>query len=359
MILVPAADLGTFLVEAFRRYGAPEREAAEVADHLVEASLSGHDSHGVLRAPWYMEKIEAQELVPGAPVEVVKETPASAVVDGHWGFGQPASRFAMRLCIEKARTQAVACVTVRNANHMGRVGFYTRLASEAGMVGLGCVNLHGASPCVAPFGGIDRRLPTNPISIAYPTDRRPDFLMDMTSSVVAEGKLQLRRNTGREAEEGWIIDHKGKPATDPRAFYDDPAGALLPLGGVVAYKGYALALAVEGLAGGLSGAPCSNPDAERHGNACWYAAIRIEAFVPLDDFRRNVGRMIDYVKSSRKAPGAAEILYPGEPEERARQVRLKEGIPLDERTWEWLLRKAGEVGLRYAGPVRSGPNTAS
>jgi uncharacterized oxidoreductase len=356
-VTLPAESLYELLVKAYAGYGAPAGTADQVARHLVEASLTGHDSHGALRAPWYMEKIQAGELDPAAVPTVVQETGGTAIIDGHWGFGQPASNAAIRLCIDKARQSGLACVTVRNANHMGRVGYYTAQAAAAGMVGMGCVNLHGASPCVAPFGGIDRKLPTNPISVAYPTDRSPDFLMDMTTSVVAEGKLQLRRNKGVPADNDWIIDHDGAATTDPWDFYREPFGSLLPLGGVVAHKGFALSMAVEGLAGGLSGAPCTNADEGRHGNACWYMAIRVDAFVPLDTYRRNVGRLIDYVKESRKDPaGSGEILYPGEPEHRIRQARLISGVSLDDHTWDWLTRQCAEVGVRYDGPIL--PNAA-
>jgi hydroxycarboxylate dehydrogenase B len=346
VIVIPVEPFAVVLADTFRRYGASEAEAAEVTAQLMEASLTGHDSHGALRAPWYMEKIEAKELIPGAPIEVERESSTTAVVNGNWGFGQPVSRFAMRLCLDKARQHGMGCVTVKNANHMGRVGFYTSMAADEGMVGMGCVNLHGASPCVAPYGGIDRRLPTNPFSIAFPTDRQPNFLMDMTTSVVAEGKLQVRRNLGKQAEPGWIIDHDGRATTDPWDFYKEPVGALLTFGGVVGYKGFGLSMAIEGLAGGLSGAPCSNPQADRHGNACWYMAMRIDAFVDPDEFRANVGRMIDHVKSSRRAEGVAEILYPGEPEHRTRLKRTVEGISIDPHTWDWLSRMCAKVGVK-------------
>lgn len=351
MVTVPVAALTSYLERAFRAYGATEDEVREVTVHLIEASLTGHDSHGALRAPWYMEKIELDELHPGASITVHNETPTTAIVDGGWGFGQPASRKAMEIAIAKAEQSGLGCVTVRNANHMGRVGLYTSLAADSGMIGMGCVNLHGASPCVAPFGGIDRRLPTNPFSVAFPTGREPHFLMDMTTSVVAEGKLQLRRNKGMPAEPGWIIDHDGAPTTDPRKFYNDPVGCLLTVGGMVGYKGFALSLAIEGLAGGLSGAGCSRPDLERHGNACWYMAIRIDCFQPLDAFIDNVQRMIAHMKSSRRAEGVDEILIPGEPEYRTRQDRLAAGIPLDDVTWKWFRDMTDKVGVSYDGPV--------
>jgi hydroxycarboxylate dehydrogenase B len=343
--VVPAPILHGYLSLLFTRFGATAETAQEVADHLIEANLTGHDSHGALRAPWYLEKIELGELDPQAVPAVVKETPTTAVIDGGWGFGQPASRLAMELAIDKAEQMGVACVAVRNANHMGRVGYYTGMAAAAGMIGLGCVNLHGASPCVAPFGGIDRRLPTNPFSIAFPADRYPHFLADMTTSVVAEGKLQMRRNRGLAADQNWIIDHDGNATTDPWDFYKEPVGALLPMGGVVAHKGFALSMAIEGLAGALSGAGCSNPEATRHGNACWYTVIKIEAFTPLAQFKTDVGKLIDHVKSSRKATGVSDILYPGQPEEMRRQERLKTGIPVDPQTWDWLAQKAAKVDV--------------
>lgn len=344
-IVVMAPDLKAFMKAVFQGYGAGETAADEVADHLAEANLTGHDSHGVLRAPTYIERIESGLLDPKAVPTVVKDNPTTAIVDGGWGFGQPASRLAMRLAIDKAKALGIGCVVVRNANHMGRVGYYTALAAAEGMVGLGCVNLHGTSHSVAPFGGIDRRLSTNPFSVAYPTDRHPDFLLDMTTSVVAEGKLQVRRNRGQAVDEGWIIDHHGEPTADPWSFYTQPLGALLPLGGVVAHKGFALSMAVEGLAGGLSGAGCSNAVANRHGNACWYTVIDIEAFTPLEEFKASVGALIDHVKSSRPSAGTDAILFPGEPEARKRQQRLKTGIAVDQLTWDKLSQKAEKVGV--------------
>jgi LDH2 family malate/lactate/ureidoglycolate dehydrogenase len=345
-VIVSADRLDRIATDLFRRFGANETDAIEVSAQLIEASLTGHDSHGVLRIPTYIDRIKAGTLIPGAPVTVIRESPTTALLDGGWGFGQPVSRAAMALAIAKADSQGIACVAIRNANHMGRVGFYTGMAAKAGMVGLGCVNLHGTSAHVAPFGGTERRLSTNPFSVSFPSGRDPDFLMDMTTSVVAEGKVQVRRNRGEPADPGWLIDRDGHPTTDPWALYRDPFGALLTLGGPVAFKGYALSLAVEGLAGGLSGAGCSHPAPGWHGNACWYTVIRIDAFVPLAEFAANVGRMIDAIKESRRAEGVAEILYPGEPEYRTRIRRAAEGIPVDPPTRDRLIALGAEVGLR-------------
>ncbi|MGD1037118.1 MAG: Ldh family oxidoreductase [Roseiarcus sp.] len=344
-IIVQAAPLRAHIVELYRAYGATATDAAEVADHMVEGSLAGHDSHGILRAPEYLERIEAGAIDPRAHPQVVAEGPAGAVVDGGWGFGQPASRLAMELAIAKARACGIGCVTVRNGNHMGRVGYYTLMAAAEGMIGLGCVNINGCAPLVAAFGGIDRRLGTNPFSVAFPTGREPAFMADFATSVVAEGKIRWHRNSGKPIPEGWVIDHDGRPTTDPWDLYNDPVGAMLPFGGLAAQKGYALSLAIEALAGALSGGGCANPDDSRHGNACWYLAINISSFTPLADFIAKVGRMIDFMKTSRPVPGGGEILYPGEPEYRCRVRRLAEGILIDPVTLRELTKRARAVNI--------------
>jgi uncharacterized oxidoreductase len=333
------------LVELLTRYGAGRREASEVAAHLVFADMTGHPSHGLLRAAWYIDKIEKKEIVPEAAIRVLRKTPSSAVVDGGWGFGQPIARFAMELAIRKARCGVISCVTVRRCNHIGRLGAYTALAARKGMAGIALANLHGTSHCVAPFGGIDRRLPTNPISIALPRRGRPDFLLDTTSCAVAEGKLQVYRNRGQRLPEGWIIDHRGKPAEDANLFYNEPRGAILPLGGVAGHKGFALALAIDALAGGLSGALCSQPGASRHGNACCFIAVDIRRFTPLKAFVAQVEKLAAHAKSSRPAKAGGAIHIPGEPEALAEKAAALHGIAIEPPVWDRLKAKAAAVGL--------------
>lgn len=327
-------------------YGAGASEAAEVARHLVESDLQGHGSHGLIRAPWYIGKMESGEIVCEAPITVRNETPSSAVLDGGWGFGQPVCRRAIELALEKASASVVSCVTVRNANHVGRLGAYTGLAPARGMVAIAMANLHGTSHCVAPYGGVDRRLPTNPLSIAAPKGADPAFLLDMTTSIVAEGKLKVKLNRREPLPAGWAIDAEGRPATRPEQFYEEPKGAILPLGGPVGYKGYGLSLAVDALAGGLSGAQCSNPKAKRHGNACLFLAIRIDAFRPLAEFRERVDELVAHVKSSRAAPGGGPVRVPGEPEAESAARARRDGIALDAETWSQLLDKARAKGAQ-------------
>ena len=209
-VVVDARPATSYLAELFFNNGATAADANDVADHLVEASLAGHDSHGVIRGSEYLEKIEGGLIETKARPEVAAEGESWASVEGHWGFGQPCSRFAMLTAIAKAKRTGIGCVTVRNANHMGRVGFYTQMAAAEGMVGFGCVNINGVAPMVAPFNGVDRRLGTNPFSVSFPADREPAFMADFTSCVAAEGKIRWYRNRGAPTPEGWLIDSDGR-----------------------------------------------------------------------------------------------------------------------------------------------------
>lgn len=348
---VPGFALEAFLSELFVRQGAAADEARDVSRHLVESNLKGHDSHGVMRAPWYMDKVDTGEIVPGAPITVALETPTTAVVDGHWGFGQPIARRAIELAIEKASAHNLGCVTVRACNHVGRLGAYTTLASSRGFVGIGMANLNGTSHCVAPFGGIDRRLPTNPISIAFPRGGTPDFLLDMTSSIVAEGKLKMKLNRREPLPDGWAIDSEGHPAGRAEQFYDEPRGAILPLGGPMGHKGFGLSLAIDALSGALSGAACSNPRSGQHGNACLFLVLRIEAFCPLSEFETKVSELMDHVKSARPMPGVDRILIPGEPEYLAAEQGGRDGVLVDDTTWAALLERASRAGIDRLVPV--------
>ena len=342
---VAADALQSFIAELFVRQGAAEAEARDVAEHLVGSNLAGHDSHGVMRSTWYMEKIDKGEIVPGAPIDVARSSATTAALDGHWGFGQPIARRGMELAIEKAAEHDLGCVTVRRCNHVGRLGAYTKLASARGFVGIAMANLHGTSHCVAPFGGIDRKLPTNPISIAFPRGSTPDFLLDMTSSIVAEGRLKMKLNRGEPLPDGWAIDSEGLPASDASQFYNEPRGAILPLGGPVGYKGFGLSLAIDALSGALSGAECSNPRGGQHGNACLFLALRIEAFCPLSEFEAKVSALMSHVASSRPMPGVRAVIIPGEPEGVAEEAGARSGIDVDEVTWEALRQRAMRAGI--------------
>lgn len=345
MPIFTSAELKKVSEDIFLAAGASKDEAGIVSEHLIEANLVGHDSHGVIRIPQYMKLIEDGLLNPGAPLEIENETPATAVVNGNWGFGQVIAQKAMSLAIEKAGKCPIASVGAHNCNHIGRLASYVMMAAEQDMVGMLFVNGCGAAQSVAPWGGTGRRLATNPMAFAFPTGAGESVVLDITSSVVAEGKVRVKRNRGEQTPEGWLIDSEGNPTTNPMDFYGTPPGALLPMGGIVGHKGYGLSLVNDILAGALGGAGCSRPNPGRMGNGAFMVVIDIEKFTPIAEFSERVDALVNHVKTSPTAPGFSEILVPGELEAREKKKRLREGIFVGDETWNQISAITEKLGV--------------
>jgi LDH2 family malate/lactate/ureidoglycolate dehydrogenase len=345
MPCIQAGELRWLVRRLFEALQVPSDEADWVAEVLVRADLAGHQSHGVIRLPQYAQAIRSALVRPGAPFEIVHESPALALIDGHWGLGQVVARRAMELAIRKAKDTKISSVGAYNLYHVGRLADYTRMAAEQELVGIMMANAGGASPIVAPFGGTAGRLGTNPISIAFPTGGSVPFLLDMATSVVAEGKVRVKRHRGEKTPEGWLIDHEGRPTTDPNVLYQEPRGAILPLGGPAGHKGFGLAMVVEILCGVLARGGYGGQGAQRFSNGTCIVVIDISAFVEPGDFRAEIDDLLTYVKSAPTAPGVAAIRYPGEPEAIAQQRREREGIELDDATWQQIMGLAGELGI--------------
>src|SRR5438105_9968191 len=275
--------------------GTPEEEAALVMRHIVGANLVGHDSHGVIQIPTYIERIKIGHIVPGAPWVIVKESPTTTVVDGHWGFGYVVNERAMRLTIEKAETSNVAAATVFRQGHIGRLSSYTQMAARAGMIGLITAESGRSPQAVAPFGGREARLGTNPISIAMPSDLEGPLYLDMATSAAAAGKIALAVARNQPGPAGWIIDREGKPTTDPSQLRQ--GGALLPVGGSEGYKGYGLSVMVEILCGLLTGLGFGVEPTGRHNDGCFMAVFKVDAFRPLAQFKQAIGELVQYLKA--------------------------------------------------------------
>ena len=241
----------------FEGAGLDASEAKLIAHSLVVANLMGHDSHGVIRVVQYLSALKDGRVKAGQQIQTVREADASAVVDGGWGFGQTVCHQAMDLAIDKARARSVAVVELFNCSHIGRLGEYVEKAAEQDMLGIVMCNNHGGGLLQPPFGGISSRMSPNPIAVGIPTGREYPIVCDLTTSVVAEGKIRVKRNRGEELPEGWVIDAEGNPTTDPAKFYGPPRGAILPFGGISAHKGYALSIVVDVLSGALGGSGCS------------------------------------------------------------------------------------------------------
>lgn len=354
MPIIQAGPLRELATRLLTGVGGTDEEAEIVADVLVRANLAGHDSHGVIRLEQYARMVRGGQVTPRAAFEVTKREPrrggasAAAMVDGHWGFGAVVATRATRLAMEMAEETGVSVVSVRRANHVSRLGHYVVTAAEAGFVALMTANNHGGGRWVAPFGGTDRRLSTNPLAFAAPTGGRP-VLVDITTSTVAEGKVRVLRNKGLPMPEGWAIHPDGSPLTDPAHMYGPPHGALLPFGGITGHKGFALSMMVELLSGALSGAGCTGPGDRQPGNALFILVVDPNAFGSLEGFQRQAMSLAEWVKGSPPAPGGAGVMLPGEPEFRETERRLTEGIPLDDETWRQLKALADELGVDVPG----------
>jgi LDH2 family malate/lactate/ureidoglycolate dehydrogenase len=323
--------------------GASREEAETVARGCVAANLVGHDSHGIILIPTYVERIKVGHIVPGAPFKVVQESPTTTVIDGHWGFGFVVNEKAMRLTIEKAKAANVAATTVFRQSHVGRLGAYPLMAAEAGMIGIATADSGRSAKAVAPFGGREARLGTNPISIAVPSDLPGPLCLDMATSAVAVGKLTLAQARGEKIPLGWIVDSEGKHTTDPARFR--PGGALLPLGGTEGYKGSGLAVIVEILCGLLTGLGFGVEPSGRHNDGCFLAAFKVDAFRPLAEFKREVAEFARYLKATRPSEGSTGVFYPGEVEYLREQERRKDGIEIEDATWKKLHAVAKELKL--------------
>ena len=339
-----ARQLRAFMADVFEALGAPAPEAETVAQVLAQANLTGHDSHGLIRVPQYAEAVRNGFIRPGAPTDLVSGADGALVFDGNWNFGQVSMSAALKEAFQRADERNIVSFGIRNCNHIGRLGHYAGVSAERGFVSLILVNSTGTGAAVAPHGGSEPRLGTNPFCAAFPTEGDP-VLIDMTSSVAAEGKIRVRRNAGEPLPEGWILDLQGRPSTDPADFYGPPRGAILPFGGAAAHKGFALGVFAELLAGALTGAG-NVLEREGHvGNGVFGLLIKIGAYQDLERFRSRASRLGAYLKAARPADGFDEVLLPGEPEARAHQKRSADGVWIDETTWEQAAAEARRLGL--------------
>ena len=338
MPTLTAAYLQSVTSRIFQAAGVPGETAERVSASLVESNLVGHDSHGVIRIMSYLRDLRQNLVDPQAQVEVLQETPTTALLDGHWGFGQVVAARAMAVAIAKAREERTGVVAARRSYHIGRLGEYALMAAGQGLIGL--VMCNSAIAAIAPFGGCGRALGSNPLAWAVPAGGRPPFLLDFSTGMCAEGKLRVARSKGQRVPEGWILDRDGRPTTSPQDFYD--GGAILPAAG---HKGYALGLLIEILGGVLTGHGCALLAEHGRGNGFVMWALDVAAFCPLERFQATLDALCEGLKAGRKAPGVDEILIPGEPEFRTREFRLREGIPVPASTWQEIVQEAGALGV--------------
>jgi len=329
--------------------GAPVGHAGIVADHLANANLAGHDSHGFIRIPQYLKAIEEGDLDPRADPEIVGEHGGIIQVDGHSTFGQVVATRSTEMAIEKARDHGVSVVTMGNLNHTGRIGTYPEMAAAAGMAGIMFTGFAGGSfgNSVAPFGGREGRLGTNPLAMAFPHVEGAPILLDFASSMAAEGKLRVYRNKEQDLPDTWVIDKNGVPSRNPNDFYD--GGAQLPVGGMHGgHKGYALSLMMA-LFGGILG-QIASPPGKIDRWAMWAGstilAIDLGHMAPMETIRAEVQHMMKYLQDTPPMEGSSGVFFPGERSAKTRQERLAQGIPVDSTTWAQVEALFDQYGVR-------------
>jgi uncharacterized oxidoreductase len=342
---IAAEPMHGLVVSIFRHAGSEPAEATALADHLIDANLTGHDSHGVIRVAPYLQLLRAGATIANRHARIAKDAGPLLTIDGQQGHGIAIAREATAIGIERAKEHGVAVLGIGNASHMGRIGAWAEQAVAEGLLSLNFVNTTGFGILVAPHGGSDRRLSVNPIAMGVPRPGREPIIHDMSTGIIAAGKVRVAQNKGEMVPEGCLIDGEGRPTRDPAALFGDPSGALLALGG---HKGYGLSIFCEVLAGALTSGGSShpeNPDASRLVNNMLSILIDPERMAGMDVLASDLARLESWVKASPPAQPGGEVLLPGEPERRLRKKRRAEGIPLDANTLMQLSEAARSVGV--------------
>jgi hydroxycarboxylate dehydrogenase B len=355
-VLCPADPMREFVAAVARGMGADTDVAAELARHLVGSNLAGHDSHGVIRIPQYVGDMDKGVIVPSARPVLVRDRGVGALIDAHRGFGQHSTMFAIEWAMARARQHGIAMAAVRHSTHIGRLGEYAERTAAEGLIGIVTVGAVGDGiGGVVPFGGRARFLGTNPWAISVP-GRARRLIFDAATSTVAEGKVRVARAAGKPVPPDAVVDSAGRPSRDAEAFYG--GGALLPLGGAQAgHKGYGLGLA-SALLGALGmigdeeptlvgAAPPESSDDRGRIAGVFLEVVDPAAFGDPGRYAELVDAALDAAKRQPPTDGVAEVLVPGEPEERARARRSREGIPLPAATWAEL----GKVAARFSVPL--------
>ena len=351
MPLFAADDLTRFGAAVLTAAGAFAGEAHIVAASLVDANLCGHDSHGIVRLPSYVALLHQGHVSPGAELEILRETPAVVHCDAHLGFGQVQARRLTELTIAKARTVGMASGTARDCGHVGRLGEYTEYAARQGLAALLAVNDNGVLRTVAPPGGLEARISTNPLSIAVPTDGEP-LVFDASTSAVAQGKVMVRRADNVPCPDGWLQDAAGQPSNDPHTLQAEPPGTLLPLGGPVAYKGFGLGVLLDLLCGGLSGGFCPPPRPQAHNcNTVLLAVWDPEWFSGRAHLQQQAAELIASIRGCPRKPGVDRIDLPGDGSRQTRTERSRHGIPVRDGVWQSLVEVARSLGVEAAKPA--------
>ena len=356
-IYVQVEPLKSIVTETFKHNGCSPEEASRIAVRLSGANLRGHDSHGVIRVPRYVDYLKEGKQIAGVTAEIITESDILAVIDGKFGFGQTVGEQAVDIGIKKAKVNGIAITALQNAGHLGRIGDWAERAAAADLVSIHMVNVRG-SLIVAPFGGIDRRMSTSPFCAGIPlSDGEDPIILDMATSVVAEGKALVALKGGKPLPDDAIVTESGDVTGDPKPLYGDTnqgefpnpsngPGALRAFGN---HKGSGLNFLMEMMAGALTGSGCAGTLSEpqrRFCNGMFSMYFSPNAFGHSENsFVSEVKAYVEFLKSSRPTEAGEEVLIPGEKEKQVMAERLKSGLPLAPEAWEDIVKTARDSGM--------------
>lgn len=338
-----ADELVRLAVQLFEAVGVDSSVAIPTAEHFVNSNLAHVDSHGIIRVPDYVSWVQKGIVAPNDRIEIVQEHGATVLLDAHSTFGPVVAGRAGALAVEKASAFGIGLAAARNSAHIGRLGAYVEEIARQGFIGYMCSTAQGGGQLVAPWGGREPRLSTNPLAWGIPTGGNP-LVIDMATSATAEGKVRVKRRRGEKIPEGWAIDARGNAVTDPADFYGPPMGVLLAAAG---HKGYGLALAVEALAGAMTGGGTVRPEAVVDWPLSSFVILALDTglFVSRSEFASTLDDVVSYVKSATPLDGGTSVMVPGEPEARAREAQLEAGIFIEEDTWQRVQATAKSLGV--------------
>ena len=341
MQTIQSTPLETFTTAALIAAGAPETHAATVAKDLIKANLLGHDSHGIVHLPRYLAKIDSGQLNPAAHPNLIKQKGSTAIIDAAWGFGFVAAHQAAQHATQLATTIGTGLVAIQRVSHVGRLGAYPEQIAEQGLIGIAISS--GTGPgggVVAPYGGSQRLLGTNPLAIAIPTGDNKNILIDLATAKTSGGKITIAQRRNETLPKGAIINAQGYPSQDPEDFFN--GGAQLPFG---EHKGYALNIAIELLANLLTNfPPPTSSQWKRPGNPTLIGAINIENFIPKSTFYNLIQEFANTLRNSPPAPGFSAVNLPGDRSQKTLKERQQNGIPISPDT----LTELHNIAQRYA-----------
>jgi len=349
---IAVAPLRLAMQQLVRGFGSTPEEVDAVADNLIEANLTGHDSHGIGMLPRYTLSYLEGGLKPNTHVKTVFDGGALLRLDGDAGFGQVVGREAMALAIERAKTHGSCIMALGNAHHLGRIGAWAEQAAAAGLVSLSFVNVISRG-IVAPHGGSDARFGTNPFTAGVPLPGRPPLILDFATSVIAQGKTRVAHNKGDEVPPDHVIDDQGRPTQDPRFAVIEPFGAILTFGG---HKGYGMAVLCELLGGALASGMSQHTDdtsKKRILNGMLSVLIKPEAIADMTAYERELRAFTDWVTASPPRAGYDRVRLAGDPEREYRAKRSVQGVPVDSTTWQEILDAAKSLGVDPAAVNRT------